>query len=115
MAEDKNPKEKDKIQDKISRFLTGMSLLEEGETITPTAFAKRIGMHPDTIRLKNDEYSLAKSIGWRTIYDKEGFARLFIKEDNNVYFLNEIAEIKKQIQDIKNILQNLKINFQKKK
>lgn len=107
-------KEKDKKADKISRFLSGMALLEEGETITPTAFAKRLEMHPNTIRLKNDEYELAKAIGWRTIYDKDGFAKLFIKEDNNVYFMNQITEIKQEIQNIKNILQDLKVHLKKK-
>lgn len=109
----KKIKAKESKEDKISKILNGISLMDDGETITPTALAKKIGCHPDSLRTKLDELELAKKIGFRTIYDETGFARLIIKEEGNVYISSQLASIQKELIDMKTEIHQIKCLQQK--
>ena len=95
-------------------MLSGIGLLEDGETITPTSLAKKVSCHPDTVRKKLESYEKDKKIGFRLIKDKNGFVKLIVKEDNNTFITDQIGKILKELIDIKNDLQLIKSKIKKK-
>ena len=103
----------EKKEIKASKILTGLALLEDGELIAPTAFAKKIGMHYSTVIEKIDEYELAKGIGWINKRDSTGKVRFILRTDEDLIVRNALAEIKKEIISINQKLDE--INSKKKK
>lgn len=106
----------DKKEDKVSRILTAIENMQIGETTNPTNLARGIGIHPDTLRAKIDEYDLARSIQWRNVRDKSGKVRQIIREDEDLNLRKEMRDLKKEVLDVKNMLDeiNAKLSKQKK-
>lgn len=106
---------KDK-ENKNMRIASEIELLQVGDKITPTALAKKTtriinkkdnSIHPDTLRDFIDVYDSLKLVGFQSIRDKNGFLRLIVKTEPELDLKREIREVKKEILDIKNILDEL--------
>lgn len=91
-------------EEKISKILTAISMLEVGESISITAMSKRINIHHDTLIQKLEEYDPVKNISWRLSRDKEGKIRMITKIDEDMNIRQEIRDIKKELIEIKKIL-----------
>lgn len=104
----------DTKEDKVNKVLTGIASHEIGNTITPTALAEEIGVHPNTLREKLDEYEVAKELGWRTVRDKSGKVRLIIREDDDLNLRKGIRDILKEILQLKNLIDEINTKNKKK-
>ncbi len=100
----KELEEKDRAQDKISRIFTAISMLDIGESISPTELSKKINIHHDSLIAKLEEYEPVKNISWKLSRDKEGKIRMITKTDEDMDIRKELREIKKEIINLKVLL-----------
>ena len=104
----------DKKEDKASRILTAIASMDIGEAISPSELARSINIHPNTLREKIDEFENAKEIGWRNIRDKKKKVRQILRTEEELILRTGLIEIKKDILDIKNSIEELKASNKKK-
>lgn len=98
---EKQPESK---EEKISKILTGISMLDIDEFIAVTPLSKKIGLHKDTLTNKLEEYDPVKNINWKLIRGKAGEIKGLIKTDEDMDLRQEIRNIQKELIEIKKIL-----------
>lgn len=100
-------KEKDKKEDKSRRLSIVIENMEIGESINPTNLAKKINIHPNTLRDILDQFDFLKEIGFETIRDKNRKIKEIIRTNNSHNFLKEVRELKKIIIDLQTKVEEL--------
>lgn len=100
------PKEIDTKEKKVERIADALSEMREGESITPTALAKKIElngklMHPNTLTDALDIVDLLKDVGYRTIRGEDGKIRFIIKSKEDISVATKMRNMEKNIIDIK--------------
>lgn len=98
----------DKREDKYRRISSFIANMEIGDVITPTAISKSVGIHPDTFRDLIDLGDSLKTIGYQTIRDKNGKIKNIMKINENLDIKDQLKEIRKDILDIKQKLEEIK-------
>ena len=96
--------DKETKSEKLSKILTGISMLDIDEFINLTPFAERIAIHKNTLEQELNKYGSMKDINFEIVKDKEGKIRGIIKTDEKADIRKEIREIKKEIIEIKKLL-----------
>lgn len=95
----------DKKDNKLLRITEAISKMKAGETISPTKLAKSIGIHHDTFCDTIDWFSSMKEIGFQEFRDDEGKIKFILRT-------NETLDLKKEIRDIKNMINDLNVKFE---
>jgi len=113
---DKDKKDIDRKSEKISRVSTAIANMELGEAISPTRLFRSIGgIHPNTGRDLLDLYDSLKTIGFVTLRDKNGKVREILRTDEGLDARKDIIEIKKQILELKEIMDEINTKLKKEK
>lgn len=103
----------DTKEDKGRRIVTALANMDIGESVSPTNFFSNIQIHPDTGRWLLDVANSLKGIGYKTVGDKTGKIRAIIRTDEELNVRSEIREIKKELIDIKGMLDQLNSGLKK--
>jgi|GEM_PF-6448380 len=98
--------EKDTKTDKLSRILTGISMLEIGEFINLTPLSDRIDIHKNKLEEELNDFGSLKDVNFEIVKDKEGKIKGIIKTDEKADIRKEIREIKKELIEIKKLLKH---------
>lgn len=101
MQEDKETRE-----DKLSKILTGISMLDVDEFINLTPLSQKINIHKNTLTQELNKFGSMKDINFEIVKDKEGNIKGIIKTDEKADIRKEIREIKKEIIEIKKLLKH---------
>lgn len=99
MQEDKESKE-----EKVSKILTGISMLDIDEFISLTPLSSRLGIHKNTLEQELNKFSSMKDINFEIVKDKEGKIKGIIKTDEKADIRKELREIKKELVEIKKFI-----------
>lgn len=104
-----------KREEKLYRIKTFIANLPIGETITMTTLAKRIGVHPYTLKDVIDMYDSLKEVGFETLRDKNGNLREIMRTNESLNLIKEVREIRKEQINQKNTLDEIKHLINSKK
>lgn len=96
--------DKDQRDDKLSRILTGISMLNIDEFIALTPFSDRINLHKNTLEQELERYGSMKDINFEIVRDKEGKIKGIIKTNEKADLRKEVREIKRELSEIKKLL-----------
>jgi len=92
---------------KNRRIIEALDNLPIGEPITPTNFFRSIEIHPNTGRDMLDLYEGLKEIPFQLLRNKEQEIKAIIRleegENSQKSIRKELTEIKKQIEDLKDV------------
>jgi hypothetical protein len=97
----KKERKVDKKEEKHRRISSAIANMDIGQIISPTKLFKSIQIHPDTGRDLMDLYDSLKMVGFKTIRDENGILIRIMRIDESIDMKKEIAEIRKDIIDIK--------------
>jgi len=95
----------DKKENKLLRITEFIEKMKIGETISPTKLAKGVGIHHDTFCDIVDWLDSMKQIGFEAFRDEEGKIKFILRTDNSL-------DMKKEIRDIKNSINDLNIKIE---
>lgn len=109
----KTKKPTDKKENKYKKIIETISNMNSGETITPTKLFKGANINPnDTGRDLLDFYESLKEVGF-TILRKNNKVTNILKTDENPDLKKEVRNLGKNIIDIKNSIDELKMLIKK--
>lgn len=102
--EEQEKEEKDSRDDKLSRILTGISMLDLDEFIQITPLSDKVNCHKNTLCKELEKFGSMKDINFEIVKDKEGNIKGILKTDEKADIRKELREIKKELSEIKKSL-----------
>lgn len=105
---------KDTKEDKYKRIVSRIITMSEGDITTPTALAKDNLVHKNTLCDLLDLFDSLSETGIETIRDSEGKIKFIRRSNKNLDIKKEIREVKKEMLDIRNILDEINLKLSSK-
>ncbi len=102
-------KKKDKRENKIIRFLQRVAVMEIGDKIAPSTFAREINIHPNTAKDLAYLFRELQATGFEIIENNEGEIKFFTKVEPKLDIKKEIRELRKEVMDIKTLIEEKKL------
>lgn len=104
-----------KREEKHRRIASFIASMQVGETVNPTNLSKEIGIHADTLRNLLDVHDAFKELNFETIRDTSGKIKQIIRINESLDVKKEMRAVKKEVQDIKTLLDEIILKVSNKK